>query len=197
MDNIEDVPVVLPELRGPWSFTLRYGQTDSDRPTSITVEAPEGQVIDAAAWRAIRIGRVLSKARSRRIDPDARLLTEHLSPPPARPHVDAQDYPARIDRHRERVRLIYRIALSRGINPAEAVAEHFDSAVNTAERWIADARRAGYLRSYREESAEYRDRDPLTVAHGLPADSELPDPDSPPPQRRLASKRSRSSKERT
>lgn len=128
-----------------WSVTVTFATN------AVTLTPPPGEHVDAVSWRRVNIGQVLRAADALRRGDVIQLLLSALAS-------DGGDDPSASSRggrqaHLKRVAGVYRLALEHDIPPQEALSEHFGAERRTTQRWITDARKAGLIRSYREELA--------------------------------------------
>ncbi|WP_229940359.1 hypothetical protein [Plantibacter cousiniae (nom. nud.)] len=116
---------------------------------AVTLVPPPGRAVTSKEWRMVPLAAVLRAAEGVQTgDLVSSLLTMLAS--------DGED-PTRSSRggkrqHMERVSRVYRAALSQGLSPREVIVEHFQTKDSSAGRWIAQARKEGYLGSYADEA---------------------------------------------
>lgn len=128
-------------LRDGWAFDLEYESEEDAAPVAITVRAPDGEYVDPAKWREVKISRVIADARVSRKVPYVGMVLQHLGEPPLRPHRDAEGFADRMAVFVERVRFVYAYSLNQGAPPIQMVAAHFDVHEATVKKWVAEIRK--------------------------------------------------------
>jgi hypothetical protein len=132
----------LPGWSG-WTFRLIPRPTgDGTAVRGIEVVAPEGQAITPDRFRRVPIGTLL------------RFVTDpwpHVTAVVANLVPDPRSIRAYSPEHLEAVATIYRFAVSQGVPPRRAIADHFGVADKTVDRWLPRARERGLLGSWADE----------------------------------------------
>jgi len=129
-----------------WSFVVSLDRR------CVTVIAPPGQMVTAPMWRRMPIGTALRFVTdARQQDIFKALAVAEDAATQRRPYGGSNE-------HTWAVVAAYRDALACDLTPVPALAARFKTSERTAERWIADARRAGHLADYWTEKREAAQR---------------------------------------
>jgi Helix-turn-helix domain len=132
----------LPGWEG-WVFRLMPRLTDGGTEVGgVEVVAPDGQAITPDRFRRVPVGTLLRFVTDPW--PHVTAVAANLAPNPHALTTYSQE-------HLDAVAIIYRFAVSQGVPPRRTIAEHFDIADKTVDRWLRRARERGLLGTWADE----------------------------------------------